>query len=174
MSVRSQQIRQQVSIASITFACGGSITRAAGPRHFRVNRHNRKAGVHQCIDQQSRRTLDRHAQRFQLAQPSDQLRKTLRGALDDRPGSDNKSDWGIAVRLFAAGTGLVCNERSPTAGNRGSSACCRMPSCDAEGYAVQLQQQSVSITEQQRPESAAGVLIALGILAALVAAAKSS
>lgn len=43
---------------------------------------------------------------------------------------------------------------------------------DAEGYAVQLQQQGVSITEQ-RPESAAGVLIALGILAALVAAAKS-
>lgn len=42
----------------------------------------------------------------------------------------------------------------------------------AEGYAAQLQQQGVSITDQ-KPDSAAGVLIALGILAALVAAAKS-
>lgn len=43
---------------------------------------------------------------------------------------------------------------------------------DSEGYAAQLQQQGVSIT-QERPDSAAGVLIALGMLAALVAAAKS-
>jgi transcriptional regulator with XRE-family HTH domain len=43
---------------------------------------------------------------------------------------------------------------------------------NAEGYAAQLQQQGVSVTDK-RPDSAAGVLIALGILAALVAAAKS-
>lgn len=43
---------------------------------------------------------------------------------------------------------------------------------DAEGYAAQLQQQGVSITDTKL-DSAAGVLIALGILAALVAAAKS-
>jgi len=42
----------------------------------------------------------------------------------------------------------------------------------AEGYAAQLQQQGVTITDE-KPDSAAGVLIALGILAALVAAAKS-
>ena len=43
---------------------------------------------------------------------------------------------------------------------------------NAEGYAAQLRQQGVSITDE-RPDSTAGVLIALGILAALVAAAKS-
>lgn len=43
---------------------------------------------------------------------------------------------------------------------------------DAEGYAAQLQQQGVRITDVM-PDSAAGVLIALGILAALVAATKS-
>lgn len=43
---------------------------------------------------------------------------------------------------------------------------------DAEGYATQLQQQGVRITDAM-PDSAAGVLIALGILAALVAATKS-
>ena len=42
----------------------------------------------------------------------------------------------------------------------------------AEEYSAQLQQQGVRITDQ-KPESAAGVLIALGILAALVAASKS-
>lgn len=43
---------------------------------------------------------------------------------------------------------------------------------DAERYAAQLQQQGVIISDE-KPDSAAGVLIALGILAALVAAAKS-
>lgn len=43
---------------------------------------------------------------------------------------------------------------------------------NAEGYATQLQQQGVSISDE-KPDSAAGLLIALGILAALVAAAKS-
>lgn len=43
---------------------------------------------------------------------------------------------------------------------------------DAEGYAAQLQQHGVRITDAT-PDSAAGVLIALGILAALVAATTS-
>lgn len=43
---------------------------------------------------------------------------------------------------------------------------------NAEVYAAQLQQQGVSVTKES-PDSPAGVLIAVGILAALLLAAKS-
>ena len=42
---------------------------------------------------------------------------------------------------------------------------------DTERYAVRLRQQGVEITDEKQDSSAAGLLVALGLLAALIAAA---
>jgi transcriptional regulator with XRE-family HTH domain len=57
------------------------------------------------------------------------------------------------------------------------AACLQMQSStilqDAERYAAHLRQQGVEITNEKQDSSAAGLLIALGLLAALIAAAGS-
>lgn len=85
VEVGARQLRQAKGVEAIGLAAGDLIARPRGRQLVGMDRQDGKAGLHQALDEQALRALDRDPADAKGAHPCDQLTQPFLGVREKRP-----------------------------------------------------------------------------------------